>query len=118
MKFFAKNIKCFATGCVMVAMLAISAAVMPSTVHAADIKPINKMKLVYPRRALQRGIEGYVELEFTVTAAGTTADIAVKDSKPSKIFDKAAIKAIKKLKYEPQPQDVQNVSLKVTFKLS
>ena len=76
------------------------------------------MKLVYPRRSLQRGIEEYVKPDITITTEGKVAGVRVIEARPSKIFDKAAIKAVKKLKFEPQPADVPNVPRKIAFKLS
>lgn len=85
-----------------------------------DYLPIVKIAPIYPRRALSRGIEGYVLLEFTVTKAGTVKDIQVIESKPSNIFNNAAIKAAKKFKYRPrtiegQPIEVPGVLNKITF---
>ena len=37
--------------------------------------PIVKVAPVYPRRALQRGIEGFVIVEFTVTKQGAVRDL-------------------------------------------
>ena len=54
----------------------------------------------YPLEALRRGIEGYVVVEFTVTAQGTTRDIVVVESSSSRgIFDEAAIESAQKFKY-------------------
>jgi periplasmic protein TonB len=36
--------------------------------------PLVRMEPTYPRRAAERGIEGWVTVEFTVTADGTVAD--------------------------------------------
>lgn len=84
--------------------------------------PIVKVAPIYPARAVQRGIEGYVLLEFTVTAAGTVTDIAVIDAKPPTIFNRAAIKAASKFKYRPRiidskPVDVVGVQNLIRFKL-
>ncbi len=55
----------------------------------------------YPARALTQGIEGYVDVRFDVTARGSTDNIQVTLAKPPRIFDKAAIKAVKKWKFQP-----------------
>ena len=39
-----------------------------------DYLPIVRVAPVYPARALSRGLEGYVDLSFTVTSAGTVRD--------------------------------------------
>lgn len=56
----------------------------------------------YPNRAITRGIEGYVVVEFNIDEAGSVVDPRVLISEPSGIFDKAAIKAILRWKYSPK----------------
>ncbi len=64
--------------------------------------PIVKVAPVYPRRALERGIEGYVLLEFTVTRLGTVENPVVIEADPPNIFNRAAIQAATKFKYKPR----------------
>lgn len=64
--------------------------------------PIVKVQPIYPRRAQTRGIEGYVLLEFVVTATGAVRDPIVIEAKPPGIFDRAAINAALKFKYKPK----------------
>lgn len=85
--------------------------------------PIVKVAPVYPRRALSRGIEGYVLLEFVVTKTGAVRDPVVIESKPPGIFDRAAIQAALKFKYKPkvvngEPIDVPGVRNRITFELT
>jgi periplasmic protein TonB len=84
--------------------------------------PIVKVQPIYPRRALQRGIEGYVIVEFTVTKQGTTKDIHVVEADPQGMFDQAAMQAAAKFKYKPrvvdgQPIEVPGVRNKITFEI-
>jgi len=84
--------------------------------------PIVKVAPLYPESAAERGIEGYVLLEFTVTETGATADPVVIESQPSGIFDDAAKKAVLKFKYKPRvengkPMRVEHVRHVITFKL-
>lgn len=86
-----------------------------------DYLPIVKVAPIYPRRALERGLEGYVILEFTVTKNGTVADIVVIESTNS-VFNRAAMKAAAKFKYKPkvvdgEPVAVSGVANKITFEL-
>jgi protein TonB len=85
--------------------------------------PIVKVAPVYPRRALTRGIEGYVLLEFTVTKSGSVQDPVVVEADPPGIFDRAAIQAALKFKYKPkvvngEPIDVAGVRNLITFELT
>lgn len=73
--------------------------------------PIVKVSPQYPQRALQRGIEGWVLVEFTVTASGTTKDITVVDAEPPDIFNRAAVEAARKFKYKPRVIDGQAVEV-------
>lgn len=86
-----------------------------------DYLPIVRVAPVYPSRALSRGIEGFVDLSFTVTAAGTVKDPVVIQS-TSSLFDRAAIRAVLKFKYKPrvvdgEPVEVPNVKTRITFKI-
>ncbi|MEM9385712.1 MAG: energy transducer TonB [Pseudomonadota bacterium] len=83
--------------------------------------PIVKVAPIYPRRALQRGLEGYVIVEFTVSRQGTVKDVVVIES-TSSLFDRAAVEAAQKFKYKPrvvngEPIEVPGVRNQITFKL-
>jgi protein TonB len=84
--------------------------------------PIVKVAPVYPARALQRGLEGYVIVEFTVTPAGTTRDALVVES-TSTLFERAALEAALKFKYKPRVIDgeaveVPGVQNKISFEIT
>lgn len=83
--------------------------------------PIFRAPPIYPRRAQERGLCGWVELMYTVTAAGGTKD-AVVTASSSKIFERAAVKAAGKYKYKPRqvggkPVDVPNVPIRIKFEM-
>jgi len=83
--------------------------------------PIFRAPPIFPRRALERGICGWVELSYTVTAAGTTKDAVVINSSSS-MFERNAIKAALKYKYKPRQVggkavDVPGVSILISFKV-
>ena len=84
--------------------------------------PIVKVAPQYPRRALTRGIEGYVIIQYTVTKQGTTRDGIVVEAQPEKIFDKAALKSASRYKYKPRvingrAVEVPGVRTKITFEI-
>lgn len=87
-----------------------------------DYLPIVKIAPIYPSRALERGIEGWVLLEFTVAETGAVKDPVVLEYEPSTIFNSAAIKAALKFKFKPrivngEAIEVQGVLHKITFVL-
>jgi protein TonB len=86
-----------------------------------DYLPIVRVAPVYPARALSRGLEGYVDLSFTVTTAGTVRDPVVMFS-TSSLFERAALRAVLKFKYKPRvvdgvPVDVPDVKTRISFQI-
>ena len=100
--------------------------------------PIVKVQPQYPRRALSRGLAGYVIVEFTVTEQGTVRDPIVVEKcgyipnprapkecvdSPHSVFNSSAIKAALKFKYKPKvidgvPIEAAGVQNKITFELA
>lgn len=68
-----------------------------------DTQPavISQIRPIYPFRAKTRGIQGKVNLEFTVFEDGTTGDAAIISSSPPAIFDEAARQAVLKWRFKP-----------------
>ncbi len=86
-----------------------------------DYLPIVRVAPVYPARALSRGLEGYVDMEFTVTTTGTVKDPRVIFS-TSSLFERAAERAVLKFKYKPRvvdgvPVEVPGVKTRITFQI-
>jgi protein TonB len=71
----------------------------------ADVIPLVRVNPQYPSRALLAGVEGWVHLEFTVSAAGTVKDVEVLDADPRGYFEKSAEQAVLKYKYKPKIED-------------
>jgi periplasmic protein TonB len=69
-----------------------------------DIIPLVRINPDYPPRALSRGIEGWVIVQFTISATGTVKDQKVVDSS-NKLFEDAALKAIARWRYNPKVEE-------------
>ncbi len=54
----------------------------------------------YPERALTRGIEGRVTVEFIIKPNGDVANLTIVNAEPSDIFNEAALSAIKQWKFK------------------
>jgi len=70
-----------------------------------DIIPIVVIRPMYPREAALAGLEGWVKIEFTITAIGTVKDPRVIDANPPRIFNREALRAILKWKFKPRVID-------------
>lgn len=86
-----------------------------------DYLPIVRVAPIYPARAQSRGLEGYVDMSFTVTSAGSVIDPIVLFS-TSGLFERAATRAVLKFKYKPRvvdgvPISVAGVKTRITFKM-
>lgn len=95
---------------------------LSGAISDGEYLPLVKVAPQYPRRAAQRGIEGYVIVSFTVDVTGKVVNPVVIEAKPKNIFNRAAVAAVKKFKYKPKvidgkPIEVQNVKNIIRFQL-
>ncbi|MFK7896819.1 MAG: TonB family protein [Myxococcota bacterium] len=67
-----------------------------------DAVPLVRVPPRYPARALARGLEGRVLVEFTISRAGTVQDPRIVAFEPSAVFNQAALEAIRSWRYEPK----------------
>ena len=79
-----------------------------------DVIPIVQMAPQYPREARMKGIEGWVEIEFTIEPDGSVSDPKVVNSEPRRVFDRDAIRAIYKWKFKPRIVDGKPVARRAT----
>jgi len=79
-----------------------------------DVIPLVRIQPQYPRDAQMKGIEGWVKMEFTITPVGTVTNPRVIESKPPRIFNREAIRAILKWKFKPRVTDGKAVERQAT----
>lgn len=83
--------------------------------------PLVRVEPQYPPQAAKRGLEGWVQLQFTVTTSGGVDDVVVVKSSNA-VFERAAMEAVRKWKYEPQmrggaPVATSGLNVVLRFKL-
>jgi protein TonB len=72
----------------------------------------------YPNAALRSGAEGWVNVSMSVTPAGNVLDPRVVESSSGTTFDRAALSAVSKWKYEPfAATEPRPVTVRVEFKM-
>ncbi|HRQ66109.1 MAG TPA: TonB family protein [Xanthomonadaceae bacterium] len=83
---------------------------------------LSQVQPAYPVEAALRGIQGWVEVEFTVRIDGSTGDILIKSADPPRVFNSAAIAAVQRWRFQaptvdgtPQPIRTQQ---RITFVLT
>ena len=87
-----------------------------------SVKKVFDSAPTYPRNALRMGREGYVLIEFDVDTDGSVLDPYVVESEPTGVFERSAIKAVRKGLFSPPVyKDVSvkenDVRARVTFAL-
>lgn len=60
---------------------------------------------MYPQAALISKTEGWVEVKIDVNEFGMVSAVTVVDAKPARVFNSAAIKAVRKWKFHPKTID-------------
>lgn len=70
-----------------------------------DAIPVVRVPPAYPRRAKQAGIEGFVTMEVTIRPDGTVSNARVTASEPPRLFDDAALAAMRRWKFRPKIVD-------------
>ena len=85
--------------------------------------PLFKVQPIYPRRAQERGTQGYAIVSFTITDSGSVKDVIViegycgdpedpqEEMRPCSIFNSASSRAALKLKYKPKIVNGKAVSI-------
>ncbi|MCS0356513.1 energy transducer TonB [Vibrio diabolicus] len=103
--------------------IAISAPNLKGTMGNQQALPLYRVDPRYPSKALKRRVEGYVIMRFTIDATGRPKDIEVIEAEPQRMFEREAIRALKKWKYQPKVEDGVSIeqygqTAKVEFKLA
>jgi protein TonB len=63
----------------------------------------------YPLQAARNQTSGFAVVEFTVSASGSVENPHIVDSSPRRVFDSAAIQAVRQSKFDPALRDGQPV---------
>jgi protein TonB len=77
------------------------AAAAPATADASDLRPLSMPPPRYPPEALRAGTSGEVQVEFTVGTDGSVTAARVVRSNPARIFDREAVNAVRKWRFQP-----------------
>ena len=78
-----------------------SSAAFGAGLNDRDALPLVRIEPQYPPQARQRGLEGWVQVQFTISTAGSVKDAVVVKSSNA-LFEQAALAAVSKWKYQPQ----------------
>ena len=66
-----------------------------------ELRPISTPSPSYPREAYREGTSGEVQVEFTVGTDGSVTSARVVRADPPRVFDREALSAVKRWKFQP-----------------
>ena len=89
----------------------------PVILPEKDMRRVRFVPPDYPVRAREKGTEGWVDIEFTVNKDGTTSNGMVKAADPAGVFDRAALNAVSRWRYEPRVVNGAVVEQRVNARL-
>jgi periplasmic protein TonB len=86
-----------------------------------DPLPLVRVEPEYPPQARQRKLEGWVQVRFTISTAGSVKDAVVVKSSHT-VFERNAVQAVNKWKYQPllkggKPAEATGQQVVLRFKM-
>ena len=88
-----------------------------SYVSASSMTRTRYVAPQFPLDARQRGIDGWVDLQFVVDTDGSVGDLAIVGAQPVGIFEQAALDAVRHWHYQPVMRGGQAVSQRARVRL-
>ncbi|MEA2118437.1 TonB family protein [Halovibrio sp. HP20-50] len=87
-------------------------------VSVGQATPTSRVNPNYPPRAQRRGMEGFVEVAFTIRRDGSvdSSSIRITNAQPRRVFDDAARDAISQWQFEPSDR-LRNATQRIEFQL-
>jgi len=102
----------------------ITAEIAPAPAKIIPAKIITRTQPRYPRRAIDREIEGWVKVQFELDIQGRPREISVIEADPKGVFENSAIKAVEKWRFSPArneqtglPVEADSITTKLSFNL-
>lgn len=94
---------------------------LASAAPASELGLLSSVPVAYPAEAVERGVDGWVDLEFVVDRNGQPRELAVVQALPPGRFDAAALAAVAQYRYVPFERDgrvyERRLRLRVRFEI-
>jgi TonB family protein len=90
---------------------------MTNLVPAGQLTLLKTVQPAYPIKAQNKKMEGWVDLEFTVSETGKVQDVTVRATSVPGVFEEAAVKAVNQWRYRPNLRDAKPVPVRTQIRL-
>ena len=97
--------------------------VQDATKRATEIVPAGNLELAryvpptFPVSARERGMSGWVDVQFVVKPDGLVSDVIITGAEPVGLFEQAAVDAVKKWRYKPVERDGHAVDQRARLRM-
>jgi protein TonB len=85
--------------------------------QAIDLPRTRAVAPDYPTQAFINGTEGWVDVDFTITAEGVPENLRVRDSSPRRTFDRAALDSVRQWRFVPIRDNGAPVERRATLRV-
>ena len=85
----------------------------PATPQVREARLLSRVDPQYPPEAMRGRQQGWVELEFTVDVDGSISNVSVVASRPTRVFDRAAIRAMQEWRFDPRLENGEPVATRM-----
>jgi TonB family protein len=90
---------------------------LANVISASELAPLKTVQPKYPEKADRNRLQGWVELDFTVTESGEVKDVAVHGTSAPGVFDQAATEALAQWRYRPVVRDGKPVAQRARIRI-
>jgi TonB family protein len=99
------------------------AAIQDNTKRATEIVSAGNLELAkyvaptFPVSARDRGLSGWVDVQFVVKPDGLVSDVIITGAEPVGLFEQAAVDAVRKWRYKPVQRDGHAVDQRARLRM-
>jgi TonB family protein len=86
-------------------------------VNAANLVLAHYALPTFPVSARERGLSGWVDVQFVVKSDGLVSDVTITGAEPVGIFEQAAVDAVRKWRYKPAQRDGHAVDQRARLRM-
>src|SRR5882757_7584322 len=86
-------------------------------VSAGNLELAKYVPPTFPVTARERGLSGWVDVQFVVTPNGLVSDVIIMGAEPVGLFEQAAADAVKKWRYKPVERDGHAVDQRARLRM-
>jgi TonB family protein len=90
---------------------------MTALVPQSELTAQKTVQPLYPLKAQNSKLEGWVDVEFTVAETGKVKDVSVRAASIPGVFEEAAIKAVSQWRYKPVVRDGKSVPVRTQIRV-